>query len=118
MSWEVITPDLKKDELGNELQSTGAVKPVACQQCKKKFESRLEEKKITQTVPITKCNNCSFESGSRDQIEIHVTANPTHTTRKSTKERIVSVDKIAVGIIPYVIKDGDNVKVICGGCRG
>jgi len=104
------------DEVGNIIQDSGAVVPKACQNCKREFASNVEVIQKKGPAPIYACESCNFRNASGDSAFEHKLTTD-HKIKKTTTERLVSVDKVIKGIIPYVTKEQDNTVILCGECN-
>lgn len=119
MIWKLILDgNAQEDEVGNILQIGGAVVPKSCQQCKKEFKSEVVSQEIKQDIPSYKCDFCNFDGNTGDEAFNHTLDFPTHKISRTTKYRIVGYNNTLQGILSYVIKTEDDVKILCGECNG
>lgn len=112
----LIITNKQMDKVGNILQQSGAVQPFACQKCKVKFESKVEEKPLEQQVPIYDCQECKFESGSGDEAFDHKLEND-HKIKKVSKKRIIGYEKKILGEISHITRIKDDVFILCSKCE-
>ena len=112
-----IPTSFQVDTVGNIYQQNGGVNPMACQKCKKKFKSVVQEVPLTQKVPSYKCNSCDFDQSSGDAAFLHKSANKNHNVIKVVKDRLVKIQKKTMtGIIPYIKVLKKDVRILCGSC--
>lgn len=131
MEWKIITKEVvvddkgtkvivetpeQIDEVGNIYQKSGAVIPKACQNCKEDFKSEIKDFPITQDVPIYTCNDCDFEGVSGDSALSHIIEYPDHKLNKSIKERVIGIDKKAIGSVARIKKTEDDIIILCDKC--
>jgi len=131
MEWEIITKEIiddkgqvvivetpeQIDSVGNIYQKTGGVLPKACQKCKKKFNSKIEELPITQDVGYFQCNDCEFGNGSGEAMLMHLQIKTKHSFKRTIVKRVVKTERISTGRTPYITKLEDDVLILCGECR-
>jgi hypothetical protein len=118
MNWKFIdNGNAQEDEVGNILQKSGGVVPKACQSCKVIFTSDVVRKEIKQKIPSYNCDNCNFDGNTGDQAFGHTIDQPTHKISRTTKSRIVGYKNTIEGILSYVTKTEDDVKILCGKCN-
>lgn len=95
------------DEVGNQLQDSGAVIPKTCHVCGKDFNSTIQEVSVTEKAPNYTCDSCTFMNTSGDYAWDHEKANPGHTILKTTTDRLVGYKNIITGSVAQIIvKDG------------
>lgn len=124
MNWKYVTikgidsntpTDFQMDTVGNIVQAEGGVKAVACQKCEKKFDYKAESKERIQHVPIFTCSDCNFNNASGDMAFEHKITTD-HNITKTTKPRIVAIDRKLTGSIAHIEKTNDDTIIICGDC--
>jgi len=121
MEWEIIQrhgrpTDEQVDTSGNIYQKGGGVIPKACQDCKTEFKSTIENKPITQEVPMYKCKDCDFENPSGDAAFLHSKAHEKHEVEKEKAERIIEIQHTLVGRMAYIKILDDDVSILCELC--
>lgn len=120
LNWENIFVngiEMQKDEVGNLVQQSGAVKSKACQICKTEFDYKPTKKEKIQDVPIYKCEKCDFKNASGDfALEHKITSN--HNIKKIKEKRLVGYDIIIEGKTAEIIKTEYDVKILCSDCFG
>ena len=120
MEWLDRTLDngvtVKVDSVGNILQESGAVKSIACQKCKTKFDYSSKPVNIEQNVPFYKCSDCDFGNPGGDLALDHKINNPTHNVTKTHKTRIVGVERKIFGKVAQIQKLDNDVSILCEDC--
>lgn len=116
--WIKVNDEIQKDNVGNELHSSGAIKSTACQKCKKVFNSKKENQEIKQSVPSYKCNSCNFDGNSGDEAFGHIADHPEHKVSKTQKYRLVGYKTILKGSVPFITKKDNEVLILCSDCHG
>ena len=118
MKWKFLKgiTNMQVDEVGNILQRAGGVIPMACQKCKKKFNSKIEEIPVKQDVPFYKCKNCKFENASGDSALDHKLEFSNHDIKKIKKQRIITTKKIITGDFSHIFKTKNDIVILCGKC--
>ena len=106
---------IKIDNVGNILQYSGGINPIACQQCKKKFTHKIIETNITESVPVYKCIDCNFKNASGEATYDHK-IETNHNIKKTTDSRIVAIKKQLSGDIANIIKNDNDIRIICDWC--
>jgi len=104
------------DTVGNVMQINGAVQPYACQKCNKVFSGKVEAEPIEQNMPLYKCNDCDFESNTGDKAFDHMLESE-HKLNKTTTKRIVGVNITLKGDLSHIIKENDDVLILCEDCQ-
>lgn len=103
------------DSVGNIIQLSGAVKAIACQDCKKKFDYTQIKKEKIQKVPIYECENCDFKNASGDAAFDHKITSD-HKIKKTFADRIVGFVNKIKGPIAIINKTDNDVNILCDKC--
>jgi len=131
MEWKIITREIidnknnitivetsqQIDEVGNIYQIHGGIIPKACQKCKEPFDSEVKAFPLTQKIPYYKCEDCEFENTGGEATLDHK-IETSHNIKKSTKDRIVSLENKIVGNKANIEHTEDDIIIICDRCNG
>lgn len=114
-----VNTQYQMDEVGNVLQIGGAVKPKACQKCKKKFNAKTKDIPQTAKVPWFKCSQEDFEAPTMESVYFHIQDNGnTHEIVKTHKEKIVGVESQSVGRLAIITQFDTECIILCSDCDG
>lgn len=109
--------EFQEDEVGNQFQKQGGVKPKACQKCKKEFKSEIVDSPVIQKVNHFECMNCDYRSSTGEGMLFHLKDFPKHEYNKVSKDRVIKIEKTLSGVLPYITKTEDDVIILCGVCN-
>lgn len=121
MKWKFSkkTKNEQIDEVGNILQKGGAIKPKACQKCKKEFDAKIEETSIVQNIPGFECILCDIKYSNGNEALGHMLEKGNdHTFKKIKLKRKVGSKKILVGRQSNITFVKNDVIILCGECLG
>jgi len=112
--WKTINAHEQIDGVGNIYQYHGGVKPVACQKCKKTFETKIKTDPLIEEVPIYECENCNFKNPGGDATLQHKIETD-HKIKRELKDRQVSVKRQLIDA-PNIIHKENDVIILCNRC--
>ncbi len=104
------------DEVGNILQSTGALKTKACQNCQQEFLIKTVRDEIRQDIDNFKCKKCEFESATPQGGLKHILDKTTHKLEIEPKSRVVGY-RNTLEDNPIITKLKDDYIILCKKCN-
>ena len=106
----------QKDEAGNILQRSGAIRTKSCQNCGRRFNVKRDVEELKQNIDVYTCDRCNFVSAVPQDALIHTIKFKDHNLKTKEDSRVVGHRNVLSGTAFIEFKNKDCI-IWCEDCH-